>query len=79
MVFAVKVDGLGTPLRSKEFRVLCYGNPGDGGGIEDHVAAIKQLPERWPSMFLEKAGIYGPSSVGYSGFIMDASAFCHRR
>lgn len=61
----INIDGLGTPFRSKAFHDFCYGNLGDGGGIDDHVAGIKQLAERYSWIDLERVGIYGSSSGGY--------------
>ncbi len=59
----VIVDGRGTPGRSRAFR--------DAGlpeftrvGIEDHVAAIRQLAERHPEMDPDRVGVYGWSWGG---------------
>jgi len=60
------IDGLGTPLRSKSFHDFCYGNMGDAGGIEDHIAAIRQIASRYPYMDLSRVGIYGHSGGGFA-------------
>jgi len=63
----VTIDGMGgTPYRSKAFHDVSYKNLGDGGGIEDHIAAIRQLAERYPYMALSRVGIFGHSAGGYS-------------
>lgn len=62
----VTVDGMGTPLRSRAFRDLSYGNMGNAGGLEDHVATLKQLAARKPYMDLTRVGIYGHSGGGYA-------------
>jgi len=61
----ITVDGRGTPLRSKAFHDYSYGKLGDAGGLEDHVAAIKQLAEKYPYMDLTRVGMYGHSGGGY--------------
>jgi len=58
------VDGLGTANRSKAFHDFSYKNLGDIGA-EDHIAAMKQLADRYPYMDLERVGIYGHSAGGY--------------
>lgn len=63
----VTVDGMGTPYRSKRFLDVAYGaNFGEAGGLADHVAALKQLGGRDPSMDLDRVGIYGHSGGGYA-------------
>ncbi len=60
----VMVDGLGTNGRSREFRDFSYRNLGDGG-IPDHIAALRQLAERYPYMDTTRVGIFGHSAGGY--------------
>ncbi len=60
----VMVDGLGTDGRSSEFRDFSYKNLGDGG-IPDHIAALRQLAERYPYLDLTRVGIFGHSAGGY--------------
>jgi dipeptidyl-peptidase 4 len=60
----VTVDGLGTANRSKAFHHYSYKNLGDIGAL-DHIAAIKQLAEKYPYMDISRVGIYGHSAGGY--------------
>lgn len=60
----VMVDGFGTNGRSREFRDFSYKNLGDGG-IPDHIAALKQLAERYPYLDISRVGIFGHSAGGY--------------
>lgn len=57
------VDGRGTPGRSSAFRDAGY-TEFTQVGIDDHIAAIKQLAERHPEMDLDRVGIYGWSWGG---------------
>jgi dipeptidyl aminopeptidase/acylaminoacyl peptidase len=61
----VMVDGLGMPYRSKAFGDRSYRDLGDGG-IADHVAAIRELTQRYPYLDLDRVGIYGHSAGGYA-------------
>lgn len=61
----IQVDALGTPLRSRSFHTAWYGDMSDNG-IEDQIAAIRQLAERHPWIDAERAGIYGHSGGGYA-------------
>jgi len=63
---AVVVDPRGTPLRSKAFHDMAYGNLQNGGGIDDQVAVLKQLGERYPWMDMDKVGITGHSGGGFA-------------
>jgi len=60
----VLVDGRGTPGRDKAFLDLSYGKLANGGFLEDHVAAIKELGGARPWMDLDRVGIYGISGGG---------------
>jgi len=60
----VFVDGMGTALRSKAFHSVSYKNLGDGG-LEDHIAAMKQMAARLPQMDLTRVGVWGHSAGGY--------------
>ncbi len=60
----VSVDGRATPLRSRAFHDMGYGNFADIA-LADHVAAIKQLGARYPQLDLDRVGIYGHSFGGY--------------
>ncbi|HHW03356.1 MAG TPA: prolyl oligopeptidase family serine peptidase [Thermoanaerobacterales bacterium] len=61
----VSVDGLGMAFRSKAFQDFSYKNLGDAG-LEDHIAAFRQLAARYPYMDLNRVGIYGYSAGGYA-------------
>lgn len=58
------IDGRGTPGRSKAFHDVGYGNFADPQ-IEDHIAGIKQLAQRFGGFDLDRVGVYGHSFGGY--------------
>ena len=60
------LDPRGTPLRSKAFHDAAYGNLQNGGGIDDQVAAVKQLGKRYSWIDLERVGITGYSGGGFT-------------
>lgn len=60
----IKVDGLGTAMRSKKFHDFSYHNLGDIGS-PDHIAAIKQLARKYHFMDTTRVGIFGYSAGGY--------------
>ncbi|MHC4745662.1 MAG: alpha/beta hydrolase family protein, partial [Planctomycetota bacterium] len=60
----VIIDGLGTGKRSKVFHNYSYKNLGDGG-LEEHIAAIKYLAEKYPYIDATRVGVYGGSAGGY--------------
>jgi len=62
----ITLDPRGTPLRSKVFHDVAYGNLQNGGGIEDQVGAIKQLGERHAWVDLDRVGITGISGGGFA-------------
>ena len=62
----VTLDGLSTPFRSKAFHDFAYGRMEEAGGLEDHLAGIRQLAERHPYMDLERVGITGHSGGGFA-------------
>jgi dipeptidyl aminopeptidase/acylaminoacyl peptidase len=62
----VTVDGRGTPLRSKAFHDECFGHMGNVGGIDDHIAALRALAAKYPSMDLDRVGIFGHSAGGFA-------------
>ena len=62
----VIVDGLATPLRSKENHDYIYEKAEECCGLTDHVAAIKQLGERFAWIDTDRVGIWGASGGGYA-------------
>jgi len=60
---ALVLDGRGSPRRSKEFRHSPYKNP--GGGLGDHIHAIRQLAEQFSWLDTTRVGIFGHSAGGY--------------
>jgi dipeptidyl-peptidase 4 len=62
----VNIDGLGTPFRSKAFHDFGYGKMEEAGGLEDHIAGIKQLAAGRPYMDISRVGIYGHSGGGFA-------------
>ncbi len=61
----VIIDGTCNPLRSKAFHDACYGNMADNT-LEDQIAGIKQLAQKYPYMDLNKVGVWGHSGGGYA-------------
>ncbi len=62
----VKIDGMGTNWRSKEFHDVCWKNLGDSG-FPDRIAWIKAAAAKHAEMDLSKGvGIYGGSAGGQS-------------
>jgi len=61
----IAVEGMGTPLRTKQFHDAYYGNMRDNT-LPDQVAAIKQLAQRNPWIDAGRVGIYGHSGGGYA-------------
>jgi len=53
----VQMDGRGCSNRSKAFLDASYGSFEDGNKLEDHVAGIKQLIERYSYMDADRVGI----------------------
>lgn len=61
----VQLDGTCNPGRSKSFHDVCYGNLADNT-LEDQIAGMKQLAERFPYMDLGRVGIWGHSGGGFA-------------
>ncbi|OIQ36558.1 MAG: hypothetical protein BM563_10505 [Bacteroidetes bacterium MedPE-SWsnd-G1] len=59
----VRIDGLGTSGRSKEFLSHSYKNMGKN--LEDHVLAIEHLANKHSFINKDKVGIYGHSAGGF--------------
>lgn len=62
----INIDGLGTPFRSKAFHDFSYGKMEEAGGLEDHIAGIRQLATGRAYMDLSRVGIYGHSGGGFA-------------
>jgi dipeptidyl aminopeptidase/acylaminoacyl peptidase len=61
----ITIDGRGTPGRSKAFTDVSYGSFIETG-IADHIAAIRQLAERYGTFDMDRVGVYGHSFGGYT-------------
>lgn len=59
----MRVDGLGSSGRSKEFHDFSYKNL--GGNLEDHIGSIRQLAKKYSWIDTNRVGIYGHSAGGY--------------
>ncbi len=59
----VQIDGMGTAWRSKAFHDVCYRNLRDAG-FPDRIAWMKALAEVYPSLDLNRVGIFGGSAGG---------------
>ncbi|MDH6521864.1 dipeptidyl-peptidase-4 [Streptomyces sp. SAI-135] len=62
----VAIDGRGSPGRDKAFHDASYGRVGDGAGLADHVAALRELARDRPWMDLDRVGVFGMSSGGFA-------------
>ncbi len=62
----ITVDGRGTPHRSKAFLDYSYGQLEKASELEDHIAAIRQLSQRYSHMDADRVGIWGASAGGYA-------------
>ncbi|MCY0935080.1 S9 family peptidase, partial [Streptomyces sp. H34-S4] len=60
------VDGRGTPGRGKAFHDASQGRLSDAGGLDDHVAALRQLARNRPWMDLDRVGAFGHSGGGFA-------------
>jgi dipeptidyl aminopeptidase/acylaminoacyl peptidase len=64
--FVVMVlDGSGTAFRSKSFHDASYGHLHDAT-VPDHVAAVRQLADRFDWIDSERVGVFGSSGGGYA-------------
>lgn len=62
----ITIDGRGTPNRSKAFLDYSYGRMDKASDLEDHIAGIRQLAQRYPYMDLDRVGLDGASGGGYA-------------
>lgn len=63
----VQIDGRGTTYRHKAFHDECYGWFESASKLEDHVAGIQQLAERYNYMDLSRVGITAHTTGGSGG------------
>jgi len=61
----VIIDGTCNPDRSKSFHDACYGNMADNT-LEDQIAGIRQLAQKYSYLDLERVGVWGHSGGGYA-------------
>ena len=61
----VQIDGMGTSNRSKAFHDVCWKNLGDSG-FPDRILWMKAAGRKYPSMDLNRVGIFGGSAGGQS-------------
>ncbi|WP_233198936.1 MULTISPECIES: prolyl oligopeptidase family serine peptidase [Pirellulaceae] len=61
----VQIDGMGTNHRGKAFHDVCWKNLSDSG-FPDRIAWMKAAAEKFPSMDIDRVGIYGGSAGGQS-------------
>ena len=59
----VKIDGMGTSLRSKAFYDVCWKNLGDAG-FPDRILWIKAAAHKYPYLDLNRVGLFGTSAGG---------------
>lgn len=62
----VAVDGRGSAGRSKAFHDHSYGDLGNAGALDDHIAAIRQLGHRYRWLDTSRVGITGQSAGGFA-------------
>jgi dienelactone hydrolase len=62
----IVVDGRGTALRDRAFHEHSYGAMQNASDIDDHVAVISELAERYSYMDPNRVGITGISGGGYA-------------
>ncbi|MFN6962674.1 MAG: DPP IV N-terminal domain-containing protein [Pyrinomonadaceae bacterium] len=61
----VVIDGTCNPGRSKSFHDVCYGNMADNT-LEDQIAGLKQLAQKYPYLDLDRVGVWGHSGGGFA-------------
>jgi dipeptidyl aminopeptidase/acylaminoacyl peptidase len=64
--FVLLLDGRGTAGRERAFHQASYGAIQTASNIEDHVAGIRELAERYQSLDLDRVGVCGFSGGGYA-------------
>lgn len=63
---AIAIDGRGTAGRSKAFQDHSYGDLGNAGALDDHIAAIRELGHRYPWLDTGRVGITGQSAGAFA-------------
>jgi dipeptidyl aminopeptidase/acylaminoacyl peptidase len=61
----VKINGMGTPNRSKAFHDAYYANMGDNT-LPDQVSGMKELGQRYSWIDMDRVGIWGHSGGGFA-------------
>jgi dipeptidyl aminopeptidase/acylaminoacyl peptidase len=61
----VKIDGMGTSNRSKAFHDVCWKDLKDAG-FSDRILWMQAAAKKYPSLDLERVGVYGTSAGGQS-------------
>ncbi|MEZ0611729.1 DPP IV N-terminal domain-containing protein [Fibrella sp. WM1] len=61
----VQIDGMGTSNRSKAFHDVCWKNLKDAG-FPDRILWLQAAARKYPSLDLNRVGIYGTSAGGQS-------------
>jgi dipeptidyl aminopeptidase/acylaminoacyl peptidase len=61
----VVIDGTCNPDRSKSFHDACYGNMADNT-LEDQIAGMRQLAQKYQYIDLQRVGIWGHSGGGFA-------------
>ena len=59
------IDGTCNPDRSKAFHDACYGNMADNT-LEDQIAGIRQLAQKYPYLDTTRVGVWGHSGGGFA-------------
>lgn len=62
----VCLDGRGTPLRGRAFRLASLGRLQEAGELDDHVAALEQLAADRPYLDLSRVAAVGHSGGGFA-------------
>lgn len=62
-IIVVQIDGMGTAWRSKKFHDVCFKNLKDAG-FPDRIEWVRSAAKKYPSMDLNRVGIYGGSAGG---------------
>ena len=61
----VKIDGMGTSNRCRDFHHFCAKNLGDAG-LPDRIKWMKKAAEKYPYIDISRVGVFGTSAGGQS-------------